>query len=118
MSSYPKVAAPVVQALKTLRGIHLIVAVTCVTELGDLSRFDNPRQLMGGLGITPHFILLSDKPLKFYLVGVCSALGYVKRHRLSENERGVRASSQFESHSGLTHRTLWQLQVKLRPTSY
>ena len=37
--------APVVQALQTLRGIDLIVAVTCATELGDLSRFDNPRQL-------------------------------------------------------------------------
>jgi hypothetical protein len=45
--------APVVQALQTLRGIDLIVAVTCATELGDLSRFDNPRQLMGYLGLTP-----------------------------------------------------------------
>ncbi len=41
------------QALQTLRGIDLIVAVTCATELGDLSRFDNPRQLMGYLGLTP-----------------------------------------------------------------
>lgn len=45
--------ASVVQALQTLRGIDLIVAVTCATELGDLSRFDNPRQLMGYLGLTP-----------------------------------------------------------------
>jgi transposase len=45
--------APVVQALQTLRGIDLIVAVTCATELGDLSRFENPRQLMGYLGLTP-----------------------------------------------------------------
>jgi transposase len=29
------------------------VAVTCATELGDLSRFNNPRQLMGYLGLTP-----------------------------------------------------------------
>ena len=36
-----------------LRGIDLIVAVTCATGLGDLSRFDNPRQLMGYLGLTP-----------------------------------------------------------------
>jgi transposase len=47
------VAGPVVQALQTLRGIDLIVAVTCATELGDLNRFDNPRQLMGYLGLTP-----------------------------------------------------------------
>jgi len=45
--------SPVVQALQTLRGIDLIVAVTCATELGDLRRFDNPRQLMGYLGLTP-----------------------------------------------------------------
>jgi transposase len=44
---------PVVQALQTLRGVDLIVAVTCAAELGDLSRFDNPRQLMGYLGLTP-----------------------------------------------------------------
>jgi transposase len=43
----------VTQALQTLRGIDLIVAVTCATGLGDLSRFDNPRQLMGYLGLTP-----------------------------------------------------------------
>jgi transposase len=42
---------PVVQALQTLRGIDLIVAVTCA--LGNLSRFDKPRQLMSYLGLTP-----------------------------------------------------------------
>lgn len=45
--------APVVEALQALRGISLIVAVTFVTEIGDLRRFDNPRQLMGYLGLTP-----------------------------------------------------------------
>lgn len=45
--------APVVWAHQTLCGIDLIVAVACATELGDLSSFDNPRQLMGYLGLTP-----------------------------------------------------------------
>ncbi len=45
--------APLVQALQALRGVSLIVAVTFVTEIGDLSRFDNPRQLMGYLGLVP-----------------------------------------------------------------
>jgi transposase len=44
---------PVVQALQALRGVQFIVAVTMVAELGDLSRFDNPRQLMKYLGLTP-----------------------------------------------------------------
>jgi transposase len=45
--------APVVEALQALRGISLIVAVSFVTEIGDLRRFENPRQLMGYLGLTP-----------------------------------------------------------------
>ena len=38
--------APVVDALQALRGVQVTVAVTIVAELGDLTRFDNPRQLM------------------------------------------------------------------------
>jgi transposase len=45
--------APVVDALQALRGVQCTVAVTTVAELGDLTRFDNPRQLMNYLGLTP-----------------------------------------------------------------
>lgn len=45
--------APVVRALQTLRGVDLIVAVTFATEVGDVSRFESPRQLMGYLGLVP-----------------------------------------------------------------
>ena len=45
--------APVVNALQALRGIRFINAVTLVAELGDLTRFDNPRQLMCFLGLVP-----------------------------------------------------------------
>jgi transposase len=34
-----------------LRGVDLIVAVTFVSEIGDLSRFESPRQLMAYLGL-------------------------------------------------------------------
>jgi transposase len=44
---------PVVEALQALRGVQFTVAVTTVAELGDLSRFDNPRQLMKFLGLIP-----------------------------------------------------------------
>jgi transposase len=44
---------PIVQALQTLRGVDLIVAVTFATEVGDVGRFENPRQLMGYLGLVP-----------------------------------------------------------------
>src|SRR6266516_1380356 len=45
--------APVVEALQALRGVQFTVAVTTVAELGDLTRFANPRQLMSYLGLTP-----------------------------------------------------------------
>jgi len=45
--------APVVDALQALRGVSLIVAATTVAELGDLSRFDDPHQLMAFLGLIP-----------------------------------------------------------------
>jgi transposase len=44
---------PVIQALMALRGVKMVVAVTIVAELGDLTRFDNPKQLMSFLGLTP-----------------------------------------------------------------
>jgi len=42
---------PVVDALMCMRGISTLTAVVIVSELGDLSRFDHPRQLMAYLGL-------------------------------------------------------------------
>ena len=44
---------PAVQALMAMRGVRLIVAVTVIAELGDLSRFTHPKLLMSFLGLTP-----------------------------------------------------------------
>jgi transposase len=44
---------PVVEGLQALRGVQFTVAVTTVAELGDLTRFDTPRQLMKFLGLIP-----------------------------------------------------------------
>ena len=44
---------PVVIAIQALRGIQFITAMTLIAELGDVTRFDNPKQLMGYLGLTP-----------------------------------------------------------------
>ena len=44
---------PVVEALQALRGVPCTVAVTMVAEMGDLTRFDPPRELMKGLGLLP-----------------------------------------------------------------
>src|SRR5438876_938373 len=45
--------SPVVEALQALRGVQFTVAITTIAELGDLTRFDTPRQLMSYLGLTP-----------------------------------------------------------------
>jgi transposase len=42
---------PVIQSLQALRGVQFTVALGVIAEVGDLSRFDTPRQLMGWLGI-------------------------------------------------------------------
>jgi len=44
---------PVVEALQAMRGVRWVVAITVVAELGDLTRFDNPRQLAAFVGLTP-----------------------------------------------------------------
>src|SRR2546426_6604492 len=45
--------ARVVQALQAHRGVSLLTAATVVAELGDLTRFDRARDLMGFVGLVP-----------------------------------------------------------------
>ena len=40
---------PVVEALMALRGMDVVTAMTVLAELGDITRFDSPRELMGFL---------------------------------------------------------------------
>jgi transposase len=44
---------PVVKALQAMRGVKLLTAAGVVAELGDLTRFDQPRKLMAYLGLVP-----------------------------------------------------------------
>ncbi len=46
----PERVRTVIEALQALRGIAQVSAVTIVTEVGELSRFPKPRQLMGYSG--------------------------------------------------------------------
>lgn len=43
----------VIEGLQTLRGVARLTAVTIVSELGELSRFQKARQLMGYSGLVP-----------------------------------------------------------------
>jgi transposase len=52
---------PAVLGLQTMRGVQFTTAVGMLAELGDLSRFDHPRQLMAWLGVTPSEHSSGDK---------------------------------------------------------
>jgi transposase len=45
--------APLIAALQTMRGIQAVTAITVVAELGDMTRFRSPRQLMSYAGVVP-----------------------------------------------------------------
>jgi transposase len=45
--------APVVTALMAMRGMDLVSATTLLAEIGDLSRFQTPTELMAYLGLVP-----------------------------------------------------------------
>jgi transposase len=49
----PAEMAALVRALQALRGVATVTAVTVVAEVGDLTRFTNPRQLMAYGGLVP-----------------------------------------------------------------
>lgn len=42
-----------VEADQAMRGVAFLTAVTVVTEIGDVRRFETPRQLMANLGLVP-----------------------------------------------------------------
>jgi len=45
--------APLLTALQALRGVKIVTAATLVAELGDITRFDSPKQLMSYAGLVP-----------------------------------------------------------------
>jgi transposase len=53
--------ADVATALMAMRGIDLISAATFLAEIGELSRFRTPRELMGYLGLVPSEESTGDK---------------------------------------------------------
>jgi transposase len=77
--------APLVEALQALRGVDLVTAVTFVVEVGDIRRFENPRRLMGYLGLVP-----GERPTgEAVRRGSITKMGNARvRHLLVESARG------------------------------
>ena len=55
---------PLIVALQSMRGISLVVAATVASELGDISRFEHPDELMAYLGLIPSEQSSGDKQRK------------------------------------------------------
>ena len=109
---------PVVEALQSLRGVQFTVAVTLVAELGDLTRFDNPRQLMSALGLIPSEYSSGDRRRQG---GLTKAGNTHARRVLIEGAWAYRYPAKVSRHLQLSLETLpkplqdirWKAQVRL-----
>jgi Transposase and inactivated derivatives len=109
---------PVVEALQALRGVQFTVAVTMIAELGDLTRFENPRQLMSYLGLTPSEYSSGERR---HLGGITKAGNTHARRVLIEGAWAYRYPAKVSRHLQLRLQTLpkpiqdiaWKAQVRL-----
>lgn len=110
--------APVVEALQALRGVSLVASATLVAELGDMTRFDKPRQLMAFLGLVPsqyssgphhrfgHITKTGNSHARRMLVE--SAWAYRFPARISRNQR-----SRQEGQGQGVQDIAWKAQLRL-----
>jgi len=109
---------PVVEAIQALRGVELTGAVILLTELGDLTRFDNPRQLMGYLGLIPSEYTSGDRRRQG---GITKAGNSHARRALVEGAWAYRYPAKVSRHLQLRLEKLpaeiqtisWKAQVRL-----
>jgi transposase len=109
---------PLVQALQALRGVELTGAVILATELGDITRFARPRQLMAYLGLTPSEYSSGDRRRQG---GITKAGNSHARRALGEGAWAYRYPAKVSRHLQLRLETLpaevqtiaWKAQVRL-----
>jgi transposase len=109
---------PVVQAIQAVRGVQFTVAVILIAELGDLTRFDTPRQLMSYLGLTPSEYCSGER----WRQGTITKAGNTfARRALIEGAWAYRYPAKVSRHLQLRLETLpqaiqcigWKAQVRL-----
>jgi len=109
---------PMVQAIQALRGVELTSAVILMTELGDLTRFETPRQLMSYLGLTPSEYSSGARRQQG---GITKAGNSHARRALVEGAWAYRYPAKVSRHLQLRLETLpaevqaisWKAQVRL-----
>ena len=109
---------PVVEAIQALRGVEHTSAVILMAELGDLTRFDTPRQLMSYLGLTPSEYSSGDRRRQG---GITKAGNTHARRALVEGAWAYRYPAKVSRHLQLRLEKLpaevqaigWKAQVRL-----
>ena len=109
---------PVVTALQAPRGVALAVATGVMAEIGDIRRFDNPRQLMAYLGLVPGERSSGEKRR---LTSITKAGSIVARKLIVEAAWAYRMPAKVgqgmqRRHEGLPgeiRSTAWKAQVRL-----
>lgn len=110
--------APVVEALKALRGVSLVAAAGVVAEIGDVARFAHPGQLMAYLGLVssehssgdkrrPGTLTKTGSPLARKLLTE-AAWSYRHRPKISEQQ----LAQQEELPQGIRDHA-WKAQTRL-----
>jgi len=95
--------ASVIAALQALRGVAPIVTSIMVVEIGDLRRFENPRQLMAYLGLVP-----SENSS-----GTTTMRGGITKTGNSHARRALIETAQVYSHPARLSRALRKLKKGL-----
>ena len=110
--------APMVTALMAMRGIDLVAATTILAEVGDLGRFQTPRELMAWLGLVPSEASTGDRVRRF---GITKAGNGRARRALIESawcyrfpaRIGSAKLARVEAASPAARRIAWRAQTRL-----
>jgi transposase len=102
--------APVVRALTAHRGVSDLTAATVVSELGDLTRFDRARDLMGFVGLVPSLNASGQR----HRTGAITKTGNAHVRRvLAEAAWAYRHPARRTAHLRRRQQLSWKAQVRL-----
>jgi len=110
--------APMVTALMAMRGIDLVAATAILAEVGDLGRFQSPRELMAWLGLVPSEASTGDRVRRF---GITKAGNGRARKALIESawcyrfpaRIGQAKLARVEAAPPAARRIAWKAQTRL-----
>ena len=110
--------APTVMGLMAMRGIDLVAATTILAEVGDLGRFQSPRELIAWLGLVPSEASTGDRIRRF---GITKAGNARARKALIESawcyrfpaRIGQAKLAQVEAPPPAARRIAWKAQTRL-----